>query len=332
MVRTVTLEICFITILIMVAGCTDITEYEMGFSAGLHAISSEDFSILHVVSDLPGAQTLLMYPEKVFVVSNEGYIYSYNPEDMELIEEIQVGAPSPAGYSDIVFCSLKNSAYLIGALGTILEINLPECNVVDEFSLCQSPIMLELGLGSSNLFVADGPTNRIYQMSVIENIPHDDISFFYTVKNMASCQNPDSMLVSTSGNMFLLEVISPVYIRRAIFQEAPTLSDMIAVPDDTIFVAVKSNNQVGILDMFSDELVPSPAFTGAASITGSNHILAMGNDWQHAYVLSYLGDDISRLCAFNYRFLAITQTVDIAGFPLDLEVSGGGTIYALTTH
>ncbi|MEA3266163.1 MAG: hypothetical protein U9P42_04395, partial [Candidatus Fermentibacteria bacterium] len=135
--------------------CTDLTEYELAFKAGLHVIAPEDFTVISTISDMPGARSLMIYPGNIFIASTEGFIYRYDSETLELVEAYQVATPSPAGFSQMVYCSLKNTAYLISSLGKILEVSLPECTVIDEFSVCESPTKLALGPGSEYLFVAD---------------------------------------------------------------------------------------------------------------------------------------------------------------------------------
>ena len=56
------------------------------------------------------------------------------------------------------------------------------------------------------------------------------------------------------------------------------------------------------------------------------------SDGSHVYVLSYLGDDISRLVAYNCSDYFIESQIDLQGFPLDLEISSGGTLLALTAY
>ena len=317
-----------IALLLPLISCTDITEHEIAFKAGLHIISSEDFSTIKTITDMVGARCLLVYPGNVFVASTEGTILRYDSESMELLEEYLVAAPSPVGFSDMVFSSLENTAYLIGSLGMILEINLPDCTVLDEFNVCQSPVKLALGPGSEYLFVADGPLNKIYQVAIVNNKPHDSVSIYYTIKCMEPFQNPDSLLVGTSDGPCLIEVLSSSTIRYVIYGLDIPFMALSAVPNDSIFVGV-TNYSVGI---FSPTVLLEENFYGGVSIEGNIDFIAMGHDWQHAYVLSYLGDNTSRLVSYNYRFHTISQEVEIPGYPLDLEVSGNGVIYALTTE
>ncbi len=335
MVRIEAQKAIFIAMLFSTISCTNIAEHDMAFKAGLHIISPEDFSTVSTITGISGARSLLIYPGNIFIASTEGIIYRYNSENLELVEEYQIDSPSPAGFSQMVYSTLENTAYLTGSTGKILEIGMPDCTVLDEFCICQSPVKLALGRGSNYLFVADGPSNRIHQVAIKSNRPYDSASIYFTINCMESCPSSDSMLVGTSSTINMIEVLSPTIIRNTtVYELSPGESCMAlaAVTDDSIFVGVLGNH-IGIVDAFTAiQFPPPPIFYGGVKIEGNSHFIAMGQDWQHAYVLSYLGDYTSRLVSYNHSSHTISQEVQIPGYPLDLKVSGNGVIYALTTE
>lgn len=309
--------------------CTNLTEHDMAFKAGLHVIASEDFTFISTISDMPGARSLMIHPGNIFITSTEGLIYRYDSETLELVEAYQVALPSPAGFSQMVYCSLKNTAYLISSLGKILEVSLPECTVIDEFMVCQSPTKLALGPGSEYLFVADGPSTRVHQVSIDNNQAYDNYKTFYNINCMEPFNNPDSMLVGTSDGLSFIEILSPLSLRGFALASGGSTTALAAIPNDSLFVYV-TGSSLGTMNPFP----PFQPFQKGNSvfIEGAAHIIAMGQDWQHAYVLSYLGDNTSRLLSYNYRFSETPRELDIPGFPLDLKVSGSGAIYVLTTE
>ncbi len=314
---------------ILFLGCTDLTEYEMAFKAGLHVIAPEDFTIINTISDIPGARCLMVYPGNIFIASTEGLIYRYDSETLELVEAYQVALPSPAGFSQMVYCSLKNTAYLIGSQGKILEVSMPQCTVIDEFTVCQSPTKLALGPSSEYLFVADGPSTRVHQVSIDNNQTYDNYKTNYNINCMEPFHNPDSMLVGTSGGLSFIEVLSPMSLRGVYMASGGSYTALAAIPNDSLFVYV-TGSSLGTMNPFPP-FQPSQKGTSVL-IEGTAHIIAMGQDWQHAYVLSYLGDNTSRLISYNHRFTETPQELDIPGYPLDLKVSGSGVIYVLTTE
>jgi hypothetical protein len=324
---------CLALLFVTGAGCTDITEYDMAFSAGLHVVSAQDFVITGTVSGIKGARSMLLNSGSVFIMSTEGIVYRYNLETLELTDQKQIGTPSPAGYSDAVLCTLKNTAYVTGAHGDILELSMPGCTVVDQFSVCQSPVMLALGHNSEYLFIADGPSNRIFQVIVDGNRRGADICVYYTIRHMAPAQNPDTMLVATADGINVISVPSSSSMRNRRTIEGFPFASMVAVPDDTVFVGVNSNS-VGILDVFRGSATPpSPFYYGTARFSGTPFCAAVSSDLKCAYVLVYLAEsNTSRLVSYDYCHMQIGRVLDIPGYPLDLKVSESEAVYVLTTE
>ncbi len=311
-------------------------------------ISANDFSILTVVPDIPGARSLLIYPNIIFVVSTEGKIFRYDSETMELIEENQIASASAAGFSEIVFCSRNNSAYLIGAFGKILEVSLPDCIVTDEFSVCQSPVKLALAPGSRNLFVGDGTTSKVFQVLTSNNTVYGSTDLFFNMFFMEALpvqplQNSDSVLVSTTDALSMVEVLGVGDLRSILLTKytSGAFLDFVSVPNDSFFVAIHhdidhDNFSVGSYRLTIPFVLPPepPAYNyfGREGIAGNTHLLTMGRDYQHAYILSYLGDNVSRLSAYSYISQEITKELDFPGYPVDLQASGSGNIYVLTAQ
>ena len=308
------------------------TEYNLAIDAGLYVLSSTDFSQINSLSSISNASALLIYPGNIFILSTDGVINRFDSSTLEKTGEFAIGSPSPAAYSEIEYCSVKNSAYIIGSLGKIIEISLPDCTIIDEFSVCESPVLLLNGVGSRYLFVADGPSSRIHQVAIDGNIKKDNVFLYYAILSMASCENPDSFAVGTSDGLNSVEVLGPASLRTMrLTSERMSYSAMEAILNDTLFVGMRDNS-VGVIDVFHHEPMPGPSFYDGENIPGSSFSVAMGNDMKHAYVLSYIGDNTSRLTSYNFRFAEEPMELDIPGYPLDLKVSGNGDIYVLTTE
>ncbi len=334
MVKTkiyVSLLICFVA-LIFLMSCTDLTEYEMALTAGLHIISPTDFSEINTLSSIPGASAMYILPGNLFILSTEGLIYRFDSSTLEQKGKFTIGPPSSAAYSQMVFSTLKNSAYVIGTYGNIIELSIPDCTVIDEFNICESPIELLLAEGSSFLFVADGPSSKIHQVAIDGNIKKDNVFLYYAILSMASSQNPDSFAVGTTDGLNTVEVLGPASLRlNRLERDVGSFSAMEAVPNDTIFVGMRYSS-VGIIDPFHHEVMPGLSFYNGEDVPGSSFSIAIGDEINRAYVLSYIGDNTSRLTSYNYRFTEEPLELDIPGYPIDLKVSGNGDIYVLTTE
>ncbi len=327
----------FAAAVVSLLSCAGLTEYDLAFSGGVHVLCPLDFSTIATVTGITGARSLLVYPDGLLIATTDGIVYSYSLDACDLIGEYTVGSPSPAGYIQMAYSSLEDTAYLVGSMGKILEISLPDCDVLDEFSICQSPVKLVVASGSSYIFVVDGPSNRIYQASIENNKPYTSAAIYFTVNCIEPCQNPDSMLIGTSTGISLLEILGPGALRSIIVDESVPCIALVAVPDDTVFIGVKGHAgalTVGVVDVFNipAQTPPLSEYYGEVGIEGNSPFLSIGQDGSHAYVLSHIGNSMSSLVSYNYITNTIDQQTDIPGFPLDLKVSEDGTIFALTTE
>ena len=330
---------CFTLFVMLVAftGCTSITEYEMTNSGVLHILSPTDLSTIHAISGITEARSLLLYPEGFLIATTEGRLLSFAPGSHDLLGEYTVGSPSAAGYHEMAYSSLEETAYLIGSMGKILEISLPECSVQDEFSICESPVKVLVADGSNYIFVADGPTNQIYQVSIENNVTYTFVPIYFTINCIEPGQNSDSMLVGTSAGINLVEVLGPGSLRNVVLNEDMPCIALAPVPDDTVFVGVKGNPgaaSVGVVDVYNSQVhsPPLPEYYGEVDLAGAFHFVAIAKDSTYAFVLSSIGNSVSRLVSYNYSTFTIDQQIDLSGFPLGLEVSEEGMIFVLTAE
>lgn len=327
----------FSVVLQFLSGCTSLTEYEMAYSGVLHILSPADLSAIHTISGITAARSLLLYPDGFLVTTTEGKVLSYTCDSYDLAGEYTVGSPSASGYHQLAYSSIEKTAYLIGSMGRILELSLPECSVLDEFHICESPVAVIIADGSNYIFVADGPSNQIYQVSIENNISYTSVPFFFNINCIEPGPNPDSMLVGTSGGINLLEILGPGSLRNTIQSEPVPCLALAAVPGDTIFVGVKGypgDASVGVVDVYDAQFhdPPLPEYYGEVDLTGNSHFISLAMDSTHAFVLSSVGNSVSRLVSYNYSIFTMDQQIYLPGFPLDLEVSEDGIVYVLTTE
>ncbi len=326
---------CFV--LLFVPGCTSLTEYEMAYSGVLHILSPADLSTIHTISGITAARSLLLYQYGFLITTTEGKVLSYTCDSYDLVGEYTVGLPSASGYHQLAYSSIEKTAYLIGSMGKILELSLPECVVMDEFRICESPVNIVISDGSNYIFVTDGPSNQIYQVSIENNIAYTSVPVDLNINCVEPGQDPDSMLVGTSGGINLLEILGPGSLRNTIQSEPVPCLALAAVPGDTIFVGVKGypgDYSVGVVDVINSQvhIPPLPDYYGQVGITGNTHFVSLARDSTYAFVLSSAGNSVSRLISYNYSTFTMDHQVYLPGFPLDLEVSEDGIIYVLTTE
>ncbi len=255
---------------------------------------------------------------------------------MILLEECIVGTPYPSGFTQMALNASGNSAYLIGSYGQIVELSLPECTVKDVFTVCHSPVAIAFAPGiPSYLYVGDGPSHSINQVSAATNTLLTSEESFFNINCIEPGWDADTILVGTSNPLIMIleHGQGSISLNPANIAGASNAQAISGIPYDSTFVVV-ADSTIGVLEFFQN---PSPgesfgAVMNAVSLEGSNHLMAMGTDWQHAYVLSYLGDFTCRLTSYNYAFNQIDQQVDIPGFPMGIETTNSGYIYVLTSE
>ncbi len=320
-------------------GCTDLTEFEGTISAGVHVVSPADLSVVYTIPGIMGGRSLCA-PESsgmILVATTEGTLLEFDSTTFELVDQHAVGQPSSAGYFDMVYCPIenKNSIYIIGALGAIIEIDLPEFSIVDEFSVGPSPVDLLIGNGRPYIYIADAISERVYEVHVITNGWSRMCQMRSSPVCMAADQNLDTILVGTLDGVDLLSTDGAGVIFRRTFKDTPPISAVTTIPQDTVLCAVfnfQSGDMVAVIRGYWPSGGPFRLWYGEVPVEGDTHFICASADGVHAYVLSYLGESVSRLISYNVTTFTVEDELDLPGYPMDLEVAADGYIFALTTE
>ena len=315
--------------------CTGLTEYDLSYESSLRVYSPVDLSLVASYPEMISPRCIMIIPGMVFVASTEGRVYSFDSETRELTGDYQVGAPSASGYGRMVHSPSEGTAYLIGATGKILELSIPECQVLDEFSVCSSPFDLEISMGFHGyLWVADAYSNSIFQVRLSDNKLFGQKEFMDTevIQCIDALWASDTLIVGTSSLAYRVwNPGSGGLVRTFLADVAGSFQSLDAIWSTDCMIAVK-DNLLGVLKPFSFYTVPpEPSFTREVCIEGSLHEAGYAGDSQHGFALGYLGDMTCRLWKYYYVGSGeILFSEEIPGYPLDLKVSGGGDIYVLS--
>ncbi len=318
--------------IIVLTGCTDLTEYQSTIKAGVHVIDSSDLSILGSVTDINGARSLCLVPGSFIVASTEGSVAFY---DLDTFAHERTGQV----YSRMIYSPMESSVYLIGSLGKIIEISAQNGEVIDAFSICESPIdLLMAGDNRPYLYVVDTASERILEVRMETNGVSRFCQMLSAPRCIAEDHRPDTMFVITLESADILSTIGSGIIRRRTLEEAVPFLTAADMPDDTVLCAVIRSTDtdmvVTIPAYFPDPFQKQPTYqiwTGAVAIEGDMHLICAGADRTHAYVLSYLGNSVSRLSAYNYTTFSIDGQLDLSGYPMDITTAETGEILVLTT-
>ncbi|NOQ22386.1 MAG: hypothetical protein GQ565_07035 [Candidatus Aegiribacteria sp.] len=326
--------VCATAALLILIGCTDLTEFDHTLQAGITIMSAADLSVVNTIENIFGARSLCIIPDCFIVATTEGTVLRFDLATHQRTGVFTIGSPSPSGYSEIEYSSTESSVYIIGALGQIVEMHVPDMEVMDTFSICETPVDIEIVVGKPCFYVAGGTSHKIFEVRKENNRISRTCALPISPICMAIDQDLDSMLVGTLGGTELVSIGETVMRRRAM-HHLPAIQAIETIPNDTTFCAVISKSTdkiVTILRYFPGTMPPLPLYTGSVPIEGDIHYMCVKPDGSRVYVLSYLGDNTSRLVSYNCGNYFIENQIDLQGYPLDLAISPGGTLLALTAE
>lgn len=323
--------------LFLASGCTDLTEFKGTVAAGIHVISPSSFTVVQTLTGIEAGRSICATDSGIFLVATtDGTLLRYNASTLEKTGTFIVDQPYSAGFFEMAHSPTENSVYLIGALGKIIEIDIPDCEVLDEFNVCSNPKGLLVGNGRPYLYITDANSEAIFEIHLISNT-WSRICYLKSVPVcMAAAQNQDTILVGTLDGIDLLTTHGTGTIIRRTYQLTPPVSSIVTIPENTVLCAVM-NFQSGDEVTSITEYWPSGVGTigiwrGETPLEGENHCICASRDGIHAYVLSYTGGSVSRLVSYNVETYSIDDELDLHGYPMDLVVLEDGRILALTTE
>ncbi len=327
---------CAAAALLIIPGCTDLTEFDHTLKAGINIIQPPDLSIVHTVEGISGARSLCVITDCFIVATTEGLLIRFDLETRQQTGVFPIGNPSSAGYFEIEYSPTESSVYIIGALGQIIEVHVPDMTVMDSFSICATPVDIEIPTDSENpnFYVAAATLRAIFEVRRESNNINRTCNLQVSPICMAIDQDQDTMLVGTLGGTALVS-IGGVLLTRRIMNNFPAILAIEAVPNDTTLCAIfdrSFSNFATILNYFASPMSPLQLYTGIVNIYGDTHYMCAESDGSHVYVLSYLGDNSSMLISYNCGNYFIESQIYLPGYPLDLEITPGGTLLALTAE
>lgn len=327
-------------LLLFLAGCSGVTEHEMLYDAELRVFSGSGLDPLATLETDQDSRCILVRNKRIYIGGTDGFVRCYHEDSHNLLEEVQVGQPSTAGYIDMEYSPVEESIYMTGALGVILELSPVDCSIIDMFSVSPFPGMLEMSPGQPGfLWVVDSSLNQVIQVHPVSNGICNilNVPSYCLISSLGSCAREDSLLLGTTEGYFRLEVNVAGGLRSTVVKDFPYACCAISPnPADSGFVTVLrmyQNTMAGEMHVFHDSLgVEPPAyFTHAVEIQGSIFMMETGMQDEVVYILSSHGAGESLLSVYRPgEEYGLEAQVEIPGNPLDLSVSEGGEVYVLS--
>ncbi len=318
------------SIFLALAGCTDITEYDVLVEASIIVYDS-DLQIVRQADGFREARSILTVPGYVLILTSEGRILKLDSQSLEIVETVLIGESGATGYSTFAESPTEGTIYVIGPLSTIYEIKLATLEVLDTFNACLSPSCI----ASSNTypsytFIGDGSTNSvlIYRSSTNNYIdtwisPSGGI-------NAIATSHSDTTLIATEYGVSAI-IMDQLFGIQYLFPSEELIDDFVYFPWYDLYVCCNNLGEVFTMYWFYDPLTPdSPTLVSSndLELSGLSFMLDCDQD-RYAWILSYQGEGVSRLYRFDPVLEAVEST-DVAGAPIDLTCSGSGLVYVLS--
>ncbi len=324
-------------LLILAAGCTDLTEYGAAFDAGLHLVTTPELTVAASSGPIASARCVLPLADRVWVATTEGRVIEMESGTLIELRSWSVGPPFTSGYFEMVRSYGGSYVYMIGGLSSLLQLDVVDGSVLDEFTVCDAPVLLLPDRSEPYLFVADAAGERILEVSQSQHSVRRSVSLYASPLCMEHHHTPDTMLVGTDeGALMLSSGGAGIIGRRPVEEDVPLLA-LARTGSDSVMCGVMGpgddDEVVTITRLMPDSMEPGfRIWSGAVPIQGSPHMVAGDTDSFRAYVLSYLGEGESRLVCYNYRTSAIERELVLPGYPMDMEATGEGNLMVLTTE
>lgn len=324
---------CAAVALAMLHGCTDLTEFDSAIKGGVNIFSAMDLSTVHTVQDIEGARSLCVIPDGFLVATTRGIVNRYDIDSYQKTGSFAVGNPSPSGFFEMEYSSSESSVYLIGSLGQIIELHIPDMEVLDNFSVCETPVDIEIATGIPYFYVAGANSYRIYEIRTQTNTVTRSVTLPSSPTCMAIDQSQDTILVGTLAETELVST-GGTGMRQRTMDQFPRILAVETIRGDTTLCAVfhSSTDIIAIIYSYFPEFLSSSGdWFGKGSIEGDTHYMCTDDSGSHTFVLSYLGNNTSRLVSYDNEIGFIDDQLDLPGYPMDLEY-GDGKLLVLTTE
>lgn len=324
-----------VAVILILSGCTDLTEFDHTLRAGVNILSTPDLSLVHTIENITGARSLCPLPGCFIVATTEGTVIRFDSQTFEQTGSFIAGSPSSSGYFEIEYSPTESSVYIIGAFGQISEFHVPDMELMDNFTLCESPIDIEIStqIESPYFYVAGTTSKKFFEVRRESNIASRTCYLASSPTCMAIDQAQDTILIGTVGETEIVSIGTGI-MRNRVMDHFPGILAIETIPGDTTFCAVFDDTTgmiVTIFNYFSSPITP-PSWSRFEPIDGDIHYMCAESYGSHVYVLSYLGDNVSRLVSYNCNSYLIESYVDLHGYPVDLEICSGGTLLVLTAE
>ncbi len=314
-----------VPIALAVSGCSNFTEYSELPSAGFFVIAQESLELLGTIPGVEGARALCAAGDKglFFVSSGTGELHRLNSETMARDTVFTVGPGSGSGYGSMAYVGWKNSLYLVGALGNILEINAATGEIMDDIGSIPAPATITPSKDGLHLFVSSPMQKRVYGLNTRSNAIQ--WNWIYDLTPTVTGINtgfPDTLLVATndaSGKAY----VQPCSASPGRLVPLPRSSDI----ERSDWLGCMFAAHPGRDDSFGtvsviDSLFPALSILGTVTVPGNPVCLEASRNRTILFILSAARSGGCTLYSCKPDWFSLVDSLELPGAPAGMVTTG----------
>lgn len=309
----------------MLPACSNFTEYSGTPSAGLLVIDPETLETVGTLDGIEGGRALCAgHDHEFFVSSTSGELHVCDAGTISHDTSFVIGAGSSAGYGSMAYIPMTNSVYIIGALGTILEVDIDEFTVTDDFTAGSSPSLLTPSRGFDHVYVTDPLNNKVHAVRTNSNTVQKTWMLAHTPTVLLdNTRGSDTLLISTNDPRGVAYVQPADFSSPARKVSLPPVSDMARSEFlDLMFTAhPRFGYPTGAVSVI-DSLFPAFSVRNTITVPGNPAFLATHNDGLHLFILSTGDSGGCTLYSYHLTQSALENSVELPGTPVDMIMAG----------
>ncbi len=315
---------------LLLAACNNFSEYSSAPQAGLIFLDPITLAVEGTLDGVEGGTSICATGPTTFcVASNTGRMFLYDADTMTPDTSFVIGLEQSAGYGDMLYVPWKSSIYIIGAMGSILEIGIPGGEEKAELTFASNPSHLSMNQTATFLYVTDPSNRSVYRMSISSNVLYKTFVLERTPVGTACCtRGLDTLLIATSdpAGVGYVQPVESVFRREVAYR--PTVDIEATTPFHGLICGLHANpSGSGTLSLV-DSLQP---FSIARNVVfpGTPRVLYNHTDEQRLYIISVEEVGTFRVMCYNKDFEQFENSVELPGYPVDMT-SAGNRLVILT--
>jgi len=310
---------------VLMTACSNFTEYSGTPSAGLLILDPDNLEIIGSLDGIEGGRALCAGLDREFFVSSStGELHVFNASTAAHDTSFVIGPGSSAGYGSMAFVPMKNSVYIIGALGTILEVDIEARSVADEFTVGSSPSFITPSRSFDFVFVTDPLNNKVHAVRTTSNTVQKTWLFAHTPTVMLdNTMGNDTLLISTNDPRGVAYVQPGDFSSPGRKVSLPPASDMARSDFLNLMFAAHprygySTGTVSVID----SLFPAFSVRNTVTVPGNPAFVTTHGDGLHLLILSTGDSGGCTLYSYHLTQSALVNSVDLPGTPVDMILAG----------